>query len=62
MRGLAGEVVEILTRRKVACCVQEVRWRDGSDKLITGKNNEYKMYWVRNNSGLDGVKILVAGK
>ena len=44
------------------CCVQEVRWRDASARLITGKNSEYKMYWVRNNLNLGGVGILVSGK
>ena len=46
MRGCAGEVVETLTRRKVnVCCVQKLRWRGASSRLITGKNSEYKMYW-----------------
>ena len=63
MRGRTGEVVETLSRRKVGvCCVQEERWRGVSARLITGTNNEYKMYWVGNTLGLFGVGILVAGK
>ena len=58
MRGHAGE----LTRRKVDVCgIQEERWRGASARLITGKNVEYKMYWVGNNLGLGSVGILVAG-
>ena len=60
MRGWAEEVAETLTRRKVdVCCVQEVRWRRTSARLTTGKNSEYKMYWVGNNLGLGGVGILI---
>ena len=45
MTGWVG-VLETLTRRKVdVCCVQEVRWRDASIRLITGKNSKYKMGW-----------------
>ena len=33
-----------------------------SARLITRKNSKYKMYWVENNLGLGGAKILVAGK
>ena len=63
MRGCAGQVVETMTRRKVdVCCVQEVRWRGASARLIAGKNNKYKIYWVGNNLGLGDVEILVAGK
>ena len=62
IRGYAGEVVETMTRRKVdVCCIQEVRCRGASARLITGKNCEYKIYWVGNNLGLGGVEILVAG-
>ena len=63
LRGHAGEVVETLTSRKVnVCCVQEVRWRGASARMITGKNSEYKMYWMGKNLGLDGVWILIPGK
>ena len=62
MRCHAGEVVETLTRRKVdVCCIQKVRWRGASARLITGKNSEYKMYWVGNVLGLGGVGILGSG-
>ena len=40
----------------------EVRWRVASGRLITGKNSECKMYWIRNNLDLGGVGILAAGK
>ena len=57
------EVVETVTRRNLdVCCIQEVRGRGVSARLITRKNSEYKMYWVGNNLGLGGAGILVAGK
>ena len=57
------EVVEPVTRRNLeVCCVQEVRGRGVSARLITRKNSEYKMYWVENNLGFCGVVILLAGK
>lgn len=63
MRGRTGEIVETLTRRKVdVCCVQEVRWRGASARLITGKDSEYKMFWIGKNTGLGGVGLLVARK
>ena len=41
MGGCAGEIVEILTRRKVnVCSVQEIRWRGASAWLITRKDSE----------------------
>ena len=48
-----------LGRKVEMCCVQEIRWRGSSARLITGKNIEYKMYWVGNNLGLGGARILV---
>ena len=61
MRGRSGEVVETLTRRKIdICCVQEVRWRGASARMITGKDSEYKMFWVGSKTGLGGVGILVS--
>ena len=63
IRGRAEEAVKTLTRRKVdVCCVPEVRWKGASARLISGKNNEYRMYWVGNNLGLSGVGVLVTGK
>ena len=46
MRGRSGEVVEVLTSRKIdVCCVQEVRWKGASARIVTGKNTEYKFFW-----------------
>ena len=63
LRGRTGEVVETLNRRKIdVCCVQEVRWRGASARIITGKTSQYKLLWVGNNSGYGGVGIFVAKK
>ena len=61
MRGRSGEIVETLARRKIdVCCVQEVRWRGASARMITGKDSEFKFFWVGGETGLGGVGILVS--
>ena len=63
MRGRSSEVVETNTRRKIdICTLQEVRWKGGSARMITGKDSKYKFFWVRNNSGTDGVGVRLAEK
>ena len=42
MHGRPGEVVETMSRRMVEmCCLQEVRWRGASARLIQGKDSHY---------------------
>ena len=61
MRGCSGEVVEVLTRRKIdVCCVQEVRWKGASARMVTGKDTEYKYFWSGSNTGIGGVGVLVS--
>ena len=63
MRGRSGEVVETLSRRNVdVCCLQEVRWRGASARIITGKDCEYKMFWVGSKTGVGGVGLLIRRK
>ena len=63
MCGCSGEVVETLTWRRIdVCCVQEIRWRGASARMITGKDTQYKMFWVGNYTGFGGVGILLAEK
>ena len=63
LRGRSGEVVETLSRRKVdVCCVQETRWRGASARMVTGKESEYKIFWVGNNKGTGGVGLMVNKK
>ena len=44
------------------CCIQEVRYRGESARLITGKNNRCKLFWSGNDRGQGGVGIMVAEK
>ena len=45
LRGRSGEVVETLSRRGVdVCCIQEVRWRGASDRMIAGKDSREKLF------------------
>ena len=61
MRGRSSEVAETLSRRSVdVCCIQEVRWRGASTRMIQGKDTQYKMFWVGADKGTGGVGILVA--
>ena len=40
LRGRSSEVVETVSRRGVdLCCVQEVRWRGASARMIVGKDS-----------------------
>ena len=48
MRGRSREVVKVLTRRKIdLCCVQKVRGRGTSARLVTEKNtgNMFFLLW-----------------
>ena len=63
LRERSGEVVETLTRRDIdVCCLQEVRWRGASAQMITGKDSEYKFFWVGNNKGTGGVGLIISKK
>lgn len=63
MKGRSSEVVETATRRQMdMCCLQEVRWRGGSARMITGKDSRYKFYWMGSQAGTGGVGILLAEK
>ena len=60
LRGRAGEIVETLYRRKIdICCVQELRWRRASPRIIAGKNS-HNFFWIGNETGNGGVGIFVA--
>jgi exonuclease III len=63
LRGRASEVVETISRRNIdICCLQEVRWRGAGTRLITGKDTQYKLFWVGNKEGSSGVGVLLAEK
>ena len=63
MHGRSGEVVETMSWCMVdVCCLQEVRWRGASARLIQGKDSHYRMFWVGSKDGTGGVAILLAEK
>ena len=63
LRGKSGEVVETLTRRGIdLCCLQEVRWRGGHSRTVTGKDSHYKFFWQGDRGGIAGVGIAIAVK
>ena len=63
LRGRSNEIIETLERRKLdICCVQEVRWRGASARMLTGRASEYKLLWVGHHTGFGGVGIFVAEK
>ena len=52
-----------MSRRGIdLCCLQEVRWRGGSARIIAGKNLCYKFFWIGNAAGTGGVGVLLAEK
>ena len=60
LRDRFGEVVEVLTIRKIdVCYVQEVKWRGTPARLVTGKVTEYKFFWSGSSNGVSSVGILV---
>ena len=61
LRGRTSEVVETVSRRGIdLCCLQEVRWRGASARMINGKDSRYKLFWVGNKEGTAGVGVLLA--
>ena len=61
--GRSNGVVEAISRRNIdICCVQEVRWRGESARLIEGKYTIYKLFRVDNYQGSNGVGIFLAEK
>ena len=59
----ANEIVEMLTPWKVdLCCLQDIRRRGGSTRLIKGNNTIYKFFWCGDQSGFGRVGIMLAEK
>ena len=42
--------------------MQEVRWRGAGTRTITGKDTQYKLFWVGNQKGNGGVGVMLAEK
>ena len=52
-----------MSRCKVDLCgLLEVRWIGASARLVEGKDPRFKLFWVGNHKGMDGVGILLAEK
>ena len=63
LRGRASDVVETVSRRNIdICCLQEVRWRGAGTRTITGKDTQYKLFWIGNQEGNGGVGVMLAEK
>ena len=63
LRGRAGEIVEKLNQRKIdICCVQEARWRGASTRKVTGKNSQYKLFWIGNQTINGSDRIFITKK
>ena len=58
--GSGTEVCEQLRKKKVdMCCLQEERGRGQGARFIGIRGSRYKLWWSRNNDGIEGVGILV---
>ena len=42
--------------------MQEVRWRDAVTRSISGKDTQYKLFWIGNQEGNGGVGVMLAEK
>ena len=61
MCGRSRKVVEVLMKRKIdVCCIQEVRCRGASARLVTEKDTEYRFIWSGSSTGVGGVGVLVS--
>ena len=48
----SGKIVEMLELRSVnVCCVQETSCRGNSVRMICGKAQECKLFWIGNEKG-----------
>lgn len=60
---MACEIVAIFQRRHVnACGVRKLRWRGALARLLNGKAQRVKIFWVGNYEGTVGLGILPAEK
>jgi len=58
LTGRAGEVVDLLSDRKVdVACIQETWWKGSSCKFYGAKGQRYKLFWMGGDERSDGVVI-----
>ena len=63
MRGRASEVAETVSKMNIdICCLQEASWRGAGMRTITGKDTQYKLFWIGNQEGNGGVGVMLAEK
>ena len=43
-------------------CARSTTWQRASTRTVTGKNSQYKLFWIGNEIGNGGVGIFVAKK
>src|SRR5208282_3118806 len=57
----SGEVVEMVSRRKLDfCCVQKTRWKGEDARLLGGEGMRYKLFWKGSERGVYDVGIFAA--
>ena len=61
MSGRSGEVVDMVSRRRLDfCCLQETRWKGGSARVFGADGAKYKFFWSGGRAAEAGVGMLVA--
>ena len=61
MRRREGEVVEMMSRRRLDfCCIQEARWKGEGAKIMGNGSMRCKFFWKGCDSGNAGVGVLVS--
>ena len=63
LHGRGSEFVETVSRRNINIrCLQEFRWRGAGMRTITGKDTQYKLFWIGNQEGNGVVGVMLAEK
>ena len=61
LRGRSSDVIETMSRRSMdVFCLQEIRWRDASARMIEGKDSHYKIFCIENENDTGGVGIVLS--
>ena len=61
LRGRSSELVEAMSRREIDLrCLQKIKSRGVSTRMIEGKDSRYKCFWIFNKLGTGGVGVLLA--
>ena len=63
LRERCGEITDMAWRRQLdICCLQEVRWKEGSARTLEVAGARYKLFWIGCDQGVSGFGVMVSEK